>query len=49
MYLAGMCTSALMKRDIILPPVSLDEADDDMESIEEAAETVRLFCIIQIP
>ncbi|XP_064637403.1 E3 ubiquitin-protein ligase MYCBP2-like isoform X3 [Lineus longissimus] len=39
-YLGGMCASSLMRKDIILPPVSLDEADEDMDFIEESSDQV---------
>ncbi|KAL4230611.1 E3 ubiquitin-protein ligase mycbp2 [Mactra antiquata] len=39
-YLGGMCSSSLMKKDIVLPPVSVEELDEDMELVEEASQMV---------
>ncbi|XP_074650729.1 E3 ubiquitin-protein ligase MYCBP2-like [Tubulanus polymorphus] len=39
-YLGGMCASALMRKDIILPPVTIEEAEEDLDSLEESAEQV---------
>ncbi|CAH1777009.1 unnamed protein product [Owenia fusiformis] len=39
-YLGGMCASALIRKDIILPPASVDEMDEDLDIIEEGAQEV---------
>ncbi|XP_055893471.1 E3 ubiquitin-protein ligase MYCBP2-like isoform X4 [Biomphalaria glabrata] len=39
-FLGGMCCSALMKKDIPLPSVTMDEVDEDLEVIEEGARIV---------
>ncbi|ESO93790.1 hypothetical protein LOTGIDRAFT_153260, partial [Lottia gigantea] len=37
-YLGGMCSSALMKKDILLPPLSVEETEEELESIEIGAQ-----------
>ncbi|XP_024084698.1 E3 ubiquitin-protein ligase MYCBP2 isoform X3 [Cimex lectularius] len=39
-FLGGMCSASLMKKDLILPPSSADELDEDMEVVEELAQQV---------
>ncbi|XP_041356631.1 E3 ubiquitin-protein ligase MYCBP2-like isoform X3 [Gigantopelta aegis] len=39
-YLGGMCAAALMRKDITLPPVTIEELDDEIEIIEEGAQLV---------
>ena len=39
-YLGGMCAASLMKRDIILPPASIAEADEDFCALDDAAQKV---------
>ncbi|CAG5134648.1 unnamed protein product, partial [Candidula unifasciata] len=39
-FLGGMCCSALMKRDIPLPSVTMEEVDEDMDIIEAGARVV---------
>jgi hypothetical protein len=35
-----MCSSSLIKKDIMLPPVSVEELEEDMDYVEEAAQMV---------
>ncbi|XP_048243746.1 E3 ubiquitin-protein ligase MYCBP2-like isoform X7 [Haliotis rufescens] len=39
-YLGGMCATALMRRDVALPPVTMEELDEEMDMIEEGAQLV---------
>ncbi|KAK6172343.1 hypothetical protein SNE40_016020 [Patella caerulea] len=39
-YLGGMCAAALMKKDISLPPVNMEENEEELENIEEGAQLV---------
>ncbi|XP_053398701.1 E3 ubiquitin-protein ligase MYCBP2-like isoform X4 [Mercenaria mercenaria] len=39
-YLGGMCSSSLIKKDIMLPPVTVEELEEDMDYVEEAAQMV---------
>ncbi|XP_042905925.1 E3 ubiquitin-protein ligase MYCBP2 isoform X1 [Parasteatoda tepidariorum] len=39
-YLGGMCAASLMRRDLILPPSSFGEMEEDLELIEELAQQV---------
>ncbi|XP_052283534.1 E3 ubiquitin-protein ligase MYCBP2-like isoform X2 [Dreissena polymorpha] len=39
-YLGGMCASSLMRKDMVLPPVTMEELDDDLDIVEEAANMV---------
>ncbi|GIX94124.1 e3 ubiquitin-protein ligase MYCBP2 [Caerostris extrusa] len=39
-YLGGMCAASLMRRDLMLPPSSVGEIDEDMELVEELSQQV---------
>ncbi|KAG8179148.1 hypothetical protein JTE90_015337 [Oedothorax gibbosus] len=39
-YLGGMCAASLMRRDLILPPSSVGEIEEDMELVEELSQQV---------
>nr|CAD7200761.1 unnamed protein product [Timema douglasi] len=39
-YLGGMCAASLMKKDLLLPPISVEEMDDDLDLLEELAQQV---------
>ena len=39
-YLGGMCSASLIKKDILLPPVTVEEIEEDMDIVEEAAQMV---------
>ncbi|KAK7473506.1 hypothetical protein BaRGS_00035259, partial [Batillaria attramentaria] len=39
-YLGGMCSAALMRRDIPLPPVTMEEMEEDLEMLEDGAQMV---------
>ncbi|PNF26946.1 hypothetical protein B7P43_G12700 [Cryptotermes secundus] len=39
-FLGGMCAASLMKKDLLLPPVSVEEMDEDMDVVEEVAQHV---------
>ncbi|XP_076446720.1 E3 ubiquitin-protein ligase MYCBP2-like isoform X7 [Babylonia areolata] len=39
-YLGGMCSASLMRRDIPLPPVTMEEMEEDLDLIEEGAQMV---------
>ncbi|CAB0004105.1 unnamed protein product, partial [Nesidiocoris tenuis] len=39
-FLGGMCSSALIKKDLVLPPSSADEFEEDIEVAEELAQQV---------
>uniref|UniRef100_A0ABM0LXG7 Probable E3 ubiquitin-protein ligase MYCBP2 n=1 Tax=Saccoglossus kowalevskii TaxID=10224 RepID=A0ABM0LXG7_SACKO len=34
-YLGGMCASSLLKKDLILPPTTTEEAEEDLDALEE--------------
>ena len=40
-YLGGMCSSSLMRRDLVLPAVTSEEMEEDMDILEEAAHMVQ--------
>ena len=35
-----MCAASLMKKDIILPPITAEEMDEDLDLIDEGAQQV---------
>ncbi|KAL3880398.1 hypothetical protein ACJMK2_032642, partial [Sinanodonta woodiana] len=39
-YLGGMCAASLIRKDIPLPPVSVEELEEDMDFVEESAQLV---------
>ncbi|XP_069130438.1 LOW QUALITY PROTEIN: E3 ubiquitin-protein ligase MYCBP2-like [Argopecten irradians] len=39
-YLGGMCAGSLIKKDIGLPPVTMEELDEDMDFIDESTQLV---------
>lgn len=39
-YLGGMCAASLMRRDLILPPTSVGEFEEDLDLIDELAQQV---------
>nr|CAD7599383.1 unnamed protein product [Timema genevievae] len=39
-YLGGMCAASLMKKDLLLPPISVEEMDEDLDLLEELAQQV---------
>ncbi|XP_052792731.1 E3 ubiquitin-protein ligase MYCBP2-like isoform X2 [Mya arenaria] len=39
-YLGGMCSSSLMRRDMLLPAVTTEELEEDMDILEEGAQMV---------
>ncbi|XP_073976386.1 MYC binding protein highwire isoform X3 [Rhodnius prolixus] len=39
-FLGGMCSASLIKKDLVLPPSSADELEEDMEIVEELAQQV---------
>ncbi|XP_054723026.1 E3 ubiquitin-protein ligase MYCBP2-like [Uloborus diversus] len=39
-YLGGMCAASLMRRDLVLPPSSIGEVEEDLELIEELSQQV---------
>lgn len=39
-YLGGMCAASLIKKDVALPPVTVEEIDEDMEYIEEGSQLI---------
>ncbi|XP_062580615.1 E3 ubiquitin-protein ligase MYCBP2-like [Saccostrea cucullata] len=39
-YLGGMCAASLIKKDVALPPVTVEELEEDMEYIEEGSQLI---------
>ncbi|GLH12984.1 Probable E3 ubiquitin-protein ligase HERC2 [Gryllus bimaculatus] len=39
-FLGGMCAASLMKKDLLLPPTSVEELEEDSELVEELAQQV---------
>ncbi|GFY47108.1 hypothetical protein TNIN_284731 [Trichonephila inaurata madagascariensis] len=39
-YLGGMCAASLMRRDLVLPPSTVGEIEEDMELVEELSQQV---------
>ncbi|CAG2064264.1 unnamed protein product, partial [Timema podura] len=35
-----MCAASLMKKDLLLPPISVEEMDEDLDLLEELAQQV---------
>ncbi|GAB6023050.1 hypothetical protein CHUAL_007142 [Chamberlinius hualienensis] len=39
-YHGGICISSLMKKDLLLPPVSVEEVEDDLELVDDIANQI---------
>ena len=53
-YLGGMCAASLMRKDIVLPPITAEEMEEDLDLVDEGAQQVcsfieRLFICVKIP
>ena len=42
-YLGGMCAASLMKKDIVLPPITAEEMEEDLDLVDEGAQQVCNF------
>ncbi|XP_014287849.1 E3 ubiquitin-protein ligase MYCBP2 isoform X3 [Halyomorpha halys] len=41
-FLGGMCSASLIKKDLVLPPSTADEVEEDLDAVEELAQQVYL-------
>ena len=40
-FLGGMCAASLMRKDIVLPPVTAEEMEEDLDLVDEGAQQVK--------
>ncbi len=40
--LGGMCAASLMRKDLVLPAVTAEEMEEDLDLVDEGAQQVRI-------
>ena len=45
-FLGGMCAASLMKKDIVLPPITAEEMEEDLDLVDEGAQQVYVLLMV---